>query len=350
MLEILPRLNSSNVSRMLYGLGYPNLIFTSISWARDSVAKFFLRNYTFDLSVHDDTGANALALAAKANMPEVVRLILDERGDLINSQDDSGRTPLSWAAEKSMGSARVLLGHKDIRPELVDSWGLAPIDILLQELTPTRLTVIPLMVPFLAHGINRIVWHGCTLLHVLIETVHSRPWISGVSHGHWKKLKHPGHGGRKIFERVKFRPGVKSQQVIMSHFRQALGAVSVSADEVRSSPCKCGIGTIFLAISTENVKLVEVLLDFYPDLVNDRFFDGSSPLDLANCFVHQNRRKAMIDLILSKDPIAKTCTTSTQTSGIRETNPDEVQDDCKFTDLEIRQRQRDHAGRENDNG
>jgi hypothetical protein len=42
----------------------------------------------------------------------------------------------------------------------------------------------------------------------------------------------------------------------------------------------------------------------------------------------------MMDLILSKDPIVKTCTTSTPTSGIRETNPDEVQDDCKFTDLE----------------
>lgn len=82
------------------------------------------------------------------------------------------------------------------------------------------------------------------------------------------------------------------------------------------------------------MKLVEVLLDFYPGLVNDRSLDGSSPLDLANCFVRQNRRKAMMDLILSKDPIVKTCTTSTPTSGIRETNPDEVQDDCKFTDLE----------------
>jgi hypothetical protein len=230
---------------MLCGLGYANLLFTSISWARDSVAKFFLRNYTFNLSAHVDTGANALALAAKANMPEVVRLILEERGDLLNSQDDSGRTPLSWAAEKSIRSA-----HKDIRPELVDSWGLAPMDIILQELTPTRLTVIPLMVPFLEHGINRIVRHGCTLLHVLIETLHSRAWISGVSHEHWNKLKHPGHGGRKIFEHLNFGPVLNLSKSIYLIF------------DKHSALCPCQL--MKLAPRLENAVLVQFSWQFRP--------------------------------------------------------------------------------------
>lgn len=51
--------------------------------------------------------------------------------------------------------------------------------------------------------------------------------------------------------------------------------MSVSTAEIRSTRCKCGTGTIFLAISTEHVESVEVLLEFHPDLVNDKFFDGS---------------------------------------------------------------------------
>lgn len=157
------------------------------------------------------------------------------------------------------------------------------------------------------HGINWLHRDGCTLLHCLIdnnlgmESLHMRG-LAEFIHGKRKNR----FKGCKIFAcRQMFvkRHGQQRHpylsQCNVSLLRQALKADSVTAAQVRSSPCKCGIGTIFLAISTENVEAVEALLDFDPDLANDRYHDGSSTLGLASCIHHAHTRQRMIDLILS---------------------------------------------------
>jgi hypothetical protein len=282
VLEILPRLNSSNISRMLCSLpGHPSLLITSIDWGKESVAQYFLRNYTFDLSVRDDFGSNALIIAAMADMPEVVRLILEQRADLLNVQDNSGRTPISWAAETSMDSVHVLLGHKDINPELRDRRGFAPIAIMMRGFTLRKLAVVLSIVPFLENGINEIVDHGRTLLHVLICSF--CPTENPVlPDGRGCRV---GQMRDSIPIRLKdFYRQADDRPSAINLLRQALLAMPVSAHDIRSSRCGCGISTIFLAVSTGDVGLVQLLLELYPELVNDKLSDGRSPLDVARCF------------------------------------------------------------------
>lgn len=320
VLRILPRLSNTNIESMLRVLGDTNLLFTSIRWAygQSPVAEFFLRTYAFDLSVRDATGANALALAAKRDMAKVARLILEEREDLLNSRDNLGRTPLSWAAEESEDSVKMLLSYDDIQPELVDDKGLAPIDYVFDwaMFKNGKYDMLVKMLPP-DRGINWLGNHGCTLLHFIIDTSHA-PTLNRrvVTREHWDKLEH--YEGRKIFEcREEWEHAEDKRpndfgsnfhgpnesyrgQYDVSAFRRFLIDAHVSAAQVLHSPCRCGIGTIFLAISTERVEVVEVLLELFPNLVNDKFYDGSSPLDLASCIRNHDRRQSMIDLILNK--------------------------------------------------
>lgn len=87
--------------------------------------------------------------------------------------------------------------------------------------------------------------------------------------------------------------------------------------------------------------MVEALLDFYHDLVNDKFTDGSSPLELASCILDQQTRQPMIDLILSKNPVVKTYRGDSPRSGIDESDSGEAQRACSFTYLETGQGKED---------
>lgn len=334
VLQILPRLSDTSIANILGDLGQPSLLSAAILMGsyRYTTGDFLLRAYDSDLSARDADGANALILASKRggrDMSGMIRRILEEREDLLNSQDFLGRTSLSWAAGYVSSSAEVLLGYENIQLELEDDEGLGPIDYLMRK-TPDEYQrkILRLMVPVLEDGINRLDRHGCTLLHALIDVSYVRKGTSSAwlpHNEHWEELEH--YEGRKIFERQERwglaraeahpflglhpdHPAYKAtasstSKLLVSGFQQVLRTKSVSAAEIRSSPCKCGIGTIFLAISTERVEIVEILLDFYPDLVNDKFCDGSSPLDLANCIRDQGSRQSMIDLILSKKPIVE---------------------------------------------
>lgn len=374
VLEILPKLTSTNIASLLRHSKHENLLFSVLEFFSkiphqftfpdserklpglhhrlDDMAEFICRSYTIDLSVCDDSGRNALARAAEKGRAKIVRLILESREDLLNSQDDSGRTPLSlamWARGKvapmdRIKTVRVLLSYKGIQPDIVDVKGRAPIDYALEQWHLNEISSIhpraprgfsyasydietleslSLIIPTLQGGINSIDRHGCTLLHSLIDSSYSRrdpSWMEMCPKApHWSKLER--YGGRQIFEcrqewaklDSEFRsnvsrgppeldPGHPDPQRSVANLRRVLAAAAASVDQVRSSPCKCGIGTIFLAISMEILEVVEVLLEFYPDLVNDRFFDGSSPLDLARCICDDKRRESMINLILSKNP------------------------------------------------
>lgn len=146
VLKILPRLSSTSIANILCGLGHPNLLFTIIKAGcvnedlvglrrAEVVAEFFLRTYTIDLSTCDGSGANALIQAAKEGMSKLVHLILEKRGDLLNSQDFRGRTALSWATTSARGSIDVvpiLLGNKGIQLELADLNRLTAIDYVLE--------------------------------------------------------------------------------------------------------------------------------------------------------------------------------------------------------------------------
>lgn len=382
VLKILPRLSSTNIKNILRVLGGTDLLHSSIELGykqRESsddtriehLPKFFLHNYTFDLSTRDASGANALILAAKRGMAKVVRTILEQREDLLNSQDYSGRTSLSWATQEyvepllrnggsvgGMNAVSVLLGYEGIQAELADSKGFAPIDYALRSIPITRFdaTLLPLMITSQEHGINRIDQDGYTLLHVLIELSDRRQVFSyAETYEHWEKLER--YKGRKTAEGQEdwaefdnmwlnsLHPYVLDRddysRIKVSSIRKALEASSTSASDVRSSSCKCGVGTIFLAVATENLKLVEVLLDLYPDLVNDQFTDGSSPLGLASCILYQQTRQSMIDLILSKTPTVKTYRGDSPRSGLDESDSGEAQRASSFTDLETCQVQDD---------
>lgn len=351
VLQILPRLSNTSIASILGDLGQPTLLSAAIAKGsyRYTTGDFLLRAYNSDLSARDASGANALILASKVTIRDtsgMTRRILEEREDLLNSQDFSGRTPLSWAAENATTSAEVLLDYKDIQLELADDQGLAPIDFLMRKRpNPSRQNILRLMVPMLEHGINRLDRHGCTLLHMLIDNCYN----SDRCHEHWQNLER--YEDRKIFE---LREEGWGDYRNPGHLQQALGVLSVTASQVRSSPCKCGIGTIFLAISTEDVSMVDVLLELYPGLVNDRFFDGSSPLDLANCIRDPNCRQSMIglirnpqwrqpmiDLVLSLNQIVETCKADTRTVGISESDSVEAQESS--TDLRLQQKRGDHV-------
>lgn len=368
VLQTLPRLSNTSIASILDDMEQPSLLSAAIAMGsyRHTTGDFLLRAYNSDVSVRDASGANALILASKSEFRDtagMTRRILEEREDLLNSQDFLGRTSLSWAAENVSTSAEVLLRYKDIQLELADDENIAPIDYLMR-MTPSQLhqKILRLMVPMLEHGINRLDRLGCTLLHALIDISYVRQRDSWVLHSeHLEKLEH--YEGRKIFERQEaweytgdeahglqdlkpYDPAASFHEQFTgsaSAFRQVLDARPVSSEEIRCSPCKCGIGTIFLAISTENVEIVEVLLDLYPDLANDTFFDGSSPLDLANCIRDQECRQSMIDLILSKNPTVETGKADTRTFGFSESDSVQAQEGCSLTVLRLHQRQGDHA-------
>lgn len=352
VLKILPRLSSTNSSNMLRRLGDPSLLLTAIKWTQygdsargpgaGAMVEFFLRSYTFDLSVRDEDGDNALILAVKTDAPKLVRLFLGQREDLLNSQDDQGRTPLSWATEgRSVDSIQVLLHHKDIQLELIDHCGRAPIDHLVIRLKFETLMddhcldklseILPVMIKSSEHGLNRLDHNGHSTLHALID----RNCI-------WKAKKLEGLPDYETISM--FTPLIH-----VPAFRRAISDVPVSTAEIRFTPCECGLGTMFLAMSTGYVELVEALLEFYPDLVNDICFDESSPLEWASCIEDKKLRQSMIDFVHSKNPVFKTYRTGTPVSDINESDPGEAQKDYSFTDVELHW-QGGHIGDETDDG
>lgn len=186
VLKTLARLDSTNISNLLRDLGEPTLLFAVIRWVKDgdslgpraeAVAEFLLRTYNFDLSVRDATGANVLDLAAGRGLTKVISLILEKREDLLNSRDDLGRTPLSWAPKESVHSAQVLLSYKNIRSGLLDYEGLTPIDYLLKNMRSSKFTanldrfpdVLSLMIQSSWNGLNRLDRRGYSVLHALID-------------------------------------------------------------------------------------------------------------------------------------------------------------------------------------
>lgn len=376
VLKVLPRLSNTSISKMARDLGDPSLLWTALKKLRgrdssirdpraEAVTEFLLRTYTFDLSFRFE-GMNSLIGAVKTDMAKVVRLILEQREDLLNCQDDKGRTPLSWAATKSKDSIQVLLGYKDIQSELRDRDDLAPIDYLLERLRPISSEdapdklweMLPVMIQSLEHGLNRLDRDGRSLLHAMIdngcvEKSYNLTWDRDGEH--WKSPLL--YEARKPLERVK-EPGLEGESVSLIFnrlihvptFRRAIGDMPVSTAEIRFTPCKCGLGTIFLAMSTGYVELVEALLEFYPDLVNDICFDESSPLEWASCIEDEKLRQSMIDFVHSKNPVFKTYRTGTPVSDISESDPGEAQKDYSFTDVGLQQRQGGHAGDEADDG
>lgn len=307
---------------MLRGLRDPNLLFTAIRRRgvgpenrRTTVAEFLLRNYTFDLSIRDEMGKNALILAAEKDMPKVVRLILEERQDLLNTQDKLGRTPLSYAAEKGVDSIEVLLSYNDIQLELLDHDDLAPIDYMLARWKATgflfneEMTRMPrifaVMIGSLEHRSNRLDRHGCSLLHALIDNdFQASSRHLDVNSEHAKNILLHGDCKMLSYQEVWDIWGARRQSTLASgawalSFRPAVASAYLPTAQIRYTSCKCGLGTIFLAISTTHVWLVKCLLYFHPDLVNDKLSDGSSPLDLASCIPDEQLRQSMIEVILT---------------------------------------------------
>ncbi|KAJ4386811.1 hypothetical protein N0V93_009709 [Gnomoniopsis smithogilvyi] len=349
VLKLLPPLANAQLPPIADGLALwhmpriPNILSIAVSWTklggpgRIDAVEYLLRDENFELSIRDGCYRNPLTEAIKtaSDSFDVIRLILEEKGDqLINLLDENGDTPLLCAVrENNTDAMNMLLCYPGIQPDLKNMYSSGPIDAALDY---GYVEAVVLLTSVMEHGVNRLDSNGSTLLHHLIDNNLSRRSrevlpLQGLP-THVERLKR--FEGCKIFTCRQMPPNCHGQQIHpylsrcnVSMLRRVLEAASVTVAQVRSSPCKCGIGTIFLAISTENVEAVEALLDFDPDLVNDRFYDGSSPLDLAACIHNARTRQSMIDLILSKKPIVRTFTKPLPRSP-REEDYDSEDHDC----------------------
>jgi len=95
----------------------------------DEIASALLDTKDWDVDKADFLGHTPLILASKNGCEGVVKLLLEEAGANVNTQDTMyGRKPLSWAAWNGQeGAAKLLLERGEISPELRDNEGRTPL-------------------------------------------------------------------------------------------------------------------------------------------------------------------------------------------------------------------------------
>jgi len=85
------------------------------------IAKAFAIMDGVDINGEDETGATPLLWAAMKGHETVVKLLLGWKEVNPDRPDDDGRTPLSWAAGNGHGEVvKLLLGRKDVDPNRAD--------------------------------------------------------------------------------------------------------------------------------------------------------------------------------------------------------------------------------------
>ena len=93
----------------------------------DYLLFIFLISGDFVLDSRDDRGRTPLSYAAEGGHEAIVRLLLSREVD-VNSQDDRGRTPLSYAAEEGHKAiVKLLLSRDDVAVDSQDQFGRTPL-------------------------------------------------------------------------------------------------------------------------------------------------------------------------------------------------------------------------------
>ena len=130
------------------GMGITPLIWAAI-YGHEEVVRLLLRNKNIQLDQRDTNyGRTALSWAARyrhegvvrlflglqfanprsighlwGKVPQVASLLFGRRYVNPNSSSKSGQTPLSWAAGNGHeGTVKLLLGRKDVNPDIPDTW------------------------------------------------------------------------------------------------------------------------------------------------------------------------------------------------------------------------------------
>ncbi|KAH8649395.1 ankyrin repeat-containing domain protein, partial [Ilyonectria robusta] len=108
-----------------------------------------------DIESKDDSGRTALSYAAERESEAIVQLLLDRHAD-IESKDNSGRTPLSYAAEKGHEAiVQLLLATKGIDVDSGDQYGRTPLTYAMKNAYGTGEIVLMLALGEVDVDINR---------------------------------------------------------------------------------------------------------------------------------------------------------------------------------------------------
>jgi len=81
-----------------------------------------------DINSIDETGTTPLSWAARKGQEAVVKLLLERKDVNPDRPDNGGQTPISWAAENAHEAVvNLLLERKDVNPDRPDNGGRTPI-------------------------------------------------------------------------------------------------------------------------------------------------------------------------------------------------------------------------------
>jgi ankyrin repeat protein len=93
-----------------------------------AVVKMLLGTGKVDVDSKDESGRTPLSWAAEKGRGPIVKMLLDIGKVDVDSKDNDGRTPLSWAAEKGCGAVvKMLLDIDTVDVDSKDEGGRTPL-------------------------------------------------------------------------------------------------------------------------------------------------------------------------------------------------------------------------------
>ncbi|MCJ1432221.1 hypothetical protein MMC27_001577 [Xylographa pallens] len=106
---------------------FPNII-AAAYFGHDAVVKLLLEREDVQVNSRDDMGRTPLSWAATKGHEAVVSLFLERKDVQVNSRDHIGRTPLSWAAVNGHEAVvRLLLARKDVQVNSKNNYNFTPL-------------------------------------------------------------------------------------------------------------------------------------------------------------------------------------------------------------------------------
>ena len=134
------------------------------------VARALAKMDSVDINSMDETGATPLLWAAKSGHEAAVRLLLGQKGVDPDRPDFNGQAPVACAAENGYEAVvKLLLGHEDVNPNKLDRWERTPISWAAEN---GHVAVVKLLLGRKGINPNRPDNHGQTPISCAAENGH----------------------------------------------------------------------------------------------------------------------------------------------------------------------------------